>query len=483
MWASQFTSKTQVIDQSKGNINQINISKFLLISVGSDIVISITIMYFLFFKIGYGTMHSSHGVASLFAPAFVSLMYVALKFARRGYRPAEYFALRRYLPNLLVCWSGALMFAVVAFYALGFGMDISGDWLAASFVTGLVFLPLGRAAVALKSGGDPTERHAFSRNAYMISAHRDAATLAIMRSALDEGTRIVGVNYLADDDAQARFGENCDALVEEIRKTLADTSIDEIYIRLPAEQRHRLNEVVSALSKFPIRVLLIGKPCADTSGHRSVRLGNHVAVELLSAPISARGHVAKRLLDITVASAALLVLLPVLAAACVGIALESGRPIIFRQNRRGVCGRPFTILKFRTMSVQENGDKIVQACRNDPRVTKLGAILRRTSIDELPQLLNVIRGDMSIVGPRPHALAHDAYYGVLIRDYSRRHNVKPGLTGWAQVNGFRGETRDLHAMSERVRHDIWYIENWSIGLDIRIIARTAGCVLFQKQAY
>lgn len=490
MSASPFTSEAQFLARPKNRIEQLNISDFIQIAVFFDLVISMTAAYALFFLLGFAAMDADQGIISLLWPASVSLTYVVFKLARRGYRPREYLGLRRYVANLLLCWSGALISVAVVSHAAGFGADISHDWLVASFAAGLVLLPLGRMGVARSIAA--AERQG-SRNAYVVCADREAATSDIMRDFERDpaigGVRIVGASCLGDR-ADETGAENWDALVDEIRNVLKQEAIDEIQLRVPTERADLLSDATAALKNLPIRVLHIDEPFATQAPHAaqaidsgSTEPGDRGVLELLSPPISARGLLVKRMLDLAVASAALLVLLPILAMACIGIALESGRPIIFRQNRKGVGGRPFTIFKLRTMSVQENGEKIVQACRNDPRVTKLGAILRRTSIDELPQLLNVLRGDMSIVGPRPHALAHDTYYGGLIKEYARRHNVKPGLTGWAQVNGFRGETRDLHAMSERVRHDIWYIENWSIWLDIKIIARTAGCVLFQKQAY
>src|SRR5207248_11765969 len=156
---------------------------------------------------------------------------------------------------------------------------------------------------------------------------------------------------------------------------------------------------------------------------------------------------------------------------------------LFRQRRTGYLGAPFIIYKFRTMRVQEDGPTIVQARREDGRITRLGLLLRRTSIDELPQLWNVLRGEMSLVGPRPHALAHDNYYDPMISNYVYRHHMKPGLTGRAQVNGFRGETPTIDLMEKRVEYDVWYVSNWSIWLDLKIMARTASTVLFQKEAY
>ena len=170
---------------------------------------------------------------------------------------------------------------------------------------------------------------------------------------------------------------------------------------------------------------------------------------------------------------ALVILAPLLLTVAVLIKLGSPGTAIFRQMRRGFNGKPFEIWKFRTMTVSENGETVTQATKGDARVTKIGRFLRMTSIDELPQLWNVLRGDMSLVGPRPHALAHDNYYDELISNYIYRHHMKPGLTGWAQVNGFRGETPTIDLMEKRVEYDVWYVSNWSIWLDLKIMARTA----------
>ena len=169
--------------------------------------------------------------------------------------------------------------------------------------------------------------------------------------------------------------------------------------------------------------------------------------------------------------------------AAIAIKLDSPGPIIFRQHRRGANGREFAILKFRTMTVQDNGAEIQQASRGDPRVTRVGKLLRSTSIDELPQLINVLRGDMALVGPRPHALAHDNHFGKLLEAYAIRHHVKPGITGWAQVHGFRGGTPSVDHIAERIRMDLWYIDNWSLWLDIQILGRTVIEVLRRRNAY
>jgi putative colanic acid biosysnthesis UDP-glucose lipid carrier transferase len=193
--------------------------------------------------------------------------------------------------------------------------------------------------------------------------------------------------------------------------------------------------------------------------------------------------VGKRLLDVLGALAALLLFLPLLLSVALVIRLESGGPVIFKQRRTGHRGRIFTIYKFRTMTVAEDCANVRQATRGDARVTAVGAILRKLSIDELPQFLNVLKGDMSLVGPRPHALAHDEHYGELISTYVDRFRAKPGLTGLAQVNGLRGEIQDLRCMRDRVAADNLYIDSWSLGLDVAILAKTALVIFRDPQAY
>lgn len=188
----------------------------------------------------------------------------------------------------------------------------------------------------------------------------------------------------------------------------------------------------------------------------------------------------KRTIDLGLAITAVVMLLPLMAVTMIAIKLNSPGPVVFRQCRSGLNSDLFTILKFRTMKVIEDGASIEQACRNDPRVTHVGRFLRRTSIDELPQLLNVIKGEMSLVGPRPHALAHDRQYGPLISNYTLRYRVKPGITGWAQINHLRGETSQLEQMVNRVEFDLWYIKHWSIGLDLYIIIRTCFTLLSSR---
>ena len=187
--------------------------------------------------------------------------------------------------------------------------------------------------------------------------------------------------------------------------------------------------------------------------------------------------------DIATAGIALVLLLPLLLLTALAIKLDSPGPVFFRQQRSGFNAKRFLIFKFRTMTVMEDGNNVTQATRHDPRISRFGAILRATSIDELPQLFNVLLGDMSLIGPRPHALAHDGYYSRLLSEYAFRHHVKPGITGWAQIQGARGRTEQVELMKKRVDFDLWYINNWSVGLDLLILLRTFAEVLRHRNAY
>ncbi len=208
-----------------------------------------------------------------------------------------------------------------------------------------------------------------------------------------------------------------------------------------------------------------------------------VGFELAPAKATDFDNKIKRVIDLAVTCSALPFVLPVMAAIAIAIKRDSKGPILFRQRRRGLDGREFVILKFRTMNVLEDGDFVRQATKGDDRVTRLGRLLRASSLDELPQLFNVLRGEMSLVGPRPHAIAHDDYYDERIEDYPVRRYVKPGLTGWAQINGSRGETSTLALMEQRIELDKWYVFNWTFWLDLRILFATVASIIRQRDVY
>ncbi len=239
---------------------------------------------------------------------------------------------------------------------------------------------------------------------------------------------------------------------------------------------------------------------ADFSAARPHRDSLHAAADDLAAALSfspeamfapandnvradALQPVLKRIVDLAIAIPLLVFCAPLLLALAAMVLLSDGGPVFFRQTRLGLGGKPFDIFKFRTMRVMENGDTVVQAQANDSRVTRSGKWLRKTSLDELPQLLNIIAGDMSLIGPRPHARAHDVHYAARIANYDLRQTVKPGITGWAQINGHRGETPTTDDMRARVDFDIWYAKNASLALDLEILLRTPLAVLGARNAH
>lgn len=203
----------------------------------------------------------------------------------------------------------------------------------------------------------------------------------------------------------------------------------------------------------------------------------------IAKPVRRRRFLGKRILDLMIAVPVLIVIAPLLIAVAILIKLDSPGPALFCQKRLGLNGRSFGIFKFRTMHVVEDGDTVVQATQGDARITRIGAFLRSSSIDELPQLLNVILGEMSLVGPRPHAIAHDLHYAMLIPEYTQRQSVKPGITGWAQVNGYRGGTPTLDLMQSRVDLDLWYASHVSVPLDLWILMRTPLELLRNRDVY
>jgi undecaprenyl-phosphate galactose phosphotransferase/putative colanic acid biosynthesis UDP-glucose lipid carrier transferase len=257
-----------------------------------------------------------------------------------------------------------------------------------------------------------------------------------------------------------------------------------ILLALPWGDVGRIEFVRDQIKTLPVAAqLLPDLHIRSLSNFDSSARQRVLSIEIQRAPLSATQRFVKRVLDIFVAAFALLFFLPIIALTAIAIKLDSPGPVIFRQNRKGFNGRQFVIFKFRTMTVQENGPAVAQATRDDPRVTTIGRLLRSGSIDELPQLLNVLKGDMSLIGPRPHALAHDSYFENILGDYAYRHHVKPGITGWAQCNGARGATPSIEHISERVKLDLWYINNWSLWLDIQILIKTVFEVLRTRNAY
>ena len=287
---------------------------------------------------------------------------------------------------------------------------------------------------------------------------------------------------LPETAAAVRPFYDLDAFVRHVRRD----DLHEVWLALPLSEERTILRVVAMFRDdlVNIRFMPDVRSLALFESGGVIDLLGVPAINLVASPLSPGGLMAKEIFDRIFAACALIGLAPLLVAIAVAVKLSSPGPVLFKQRRKGADGRVFTIYKFRSMRMHvEEAGVLHQAVRRDPRVTKLGAFLRRTSLDELPQFFNVLRGDMSVVGPRPHALEHDDLYRKIVTGYIHRYRIKPGITGWAQINGYRGETDRIEKMERRVAHDLYYLGNWSFGLDMRIIAATVVKGFIHSNAY
>jgi putative colanic acid biosynthesis UDP-glucose lipid carrier transferase len=302
-----------------------------------------------------------------------------------------------------------------------------------------------------------------------------------------EGAGIQMVGFFDDRTRERQHGvdrHRCLGSLADIAGYVKKHQIQLIYLSLPMASQPRISQLLNELKDTTASVYFVPDMfVTDIVQGRSDSVCGLPVISVCETPFRGPAGVLKRISDIVLASIILVLISPVMLAVAVAVKLSSPGPVIFRQRRYGLDGREIIVYKFRTMTVTEDGSKVVQARKDDARVTRVGRVLRKTSMDELPQFINVLQGRMSIVGPRPHAVAHNEMYRGLIKSYMVRHKVRPGITGWAQVNGFRGETSSLDLMEARVRCDLDYLRNWSLRLDLYIIWRTIRLVFQDSAAY
>ncbi|MEP7069328.1 MAG: undecaprenyl-phosphate glucose phosphotransferase [Usitatibacter sp.] len=291
-----------------------------------------------------------------------------------------------------------------------------------------------------------------------------------------------------DDRSTERLGGMSDeeilGNVEELAQFVKKNRVDLIYLTLPLASQPRIMKLLDDLRDTTASVYFIPDIFLfDLIQGRMDTIGGLPVLAVCETPFFGMNAMVKRLSDIVLSTLILVGIAPVLAAIALGVKLTSPGPVLFRQRRYGLDGREILVYKFRSMTVTEDGAVVTQATKNDQRVTPFGGFLRRTSLDELPQFINVLQGRMSIVGPRPHAVAHNEQYRKLIKSYMIRHKVRPGITGWAQVNGLRGETETVDKMQARIEYDLDYLRHWSIKLDLHIIWKTVFVVFKKQNAY
>ena len=292
--------------------------------------------------------------------------------------------------------------------------------------------------------------------------------------------------YFDDRDESRSPAANMQLLgeISDVAAYVRAHAIQMIFISLPMSAQPRIRKLLDDLHDATASIYFLPDVYIfDLMQARFDNVGGLPVVAICDTPFYGVDSVVKNISDFVLAFLILILLSPLMLCIALAVKLTSLGPAVFKQRRYGLNGEEIIVYKFRTMKVSEDGSNIVQAQKDDPRLTRIGGFLRRTSLDELPQFINVLQGRMSIVGPRPHAVAHNELYRKLIRGYMLRHKVKPGITGWAQVNGLRGETQDLEKMHARIEYDLYYLQNWSLWLDLWIILRTIWVVLRRDNAY
>lgn len=390
-------------------------------------------------------------------------------------------SMRGQVRRILVGLAMAALILIGAAYAFKISVNFSRGWFISWFVLSAVLFLLGHFIVVqllrrcMQAG-------LFVRNIAIYGGGEIAQRLIDRLTFKKDGPRLVGV--FDDLPNEGTSGVGIAGGLSDLISLAQAERVDEVVIAIPLSQDRRIGRLIEELAVLPADIRL----CPDLTAFniRPAGIVNYDGVpvlEIVRRPLDHWGPVVKAFEDRALAALLLLIVAPVLLLVAVAIRLDSGGPVLFRQRRHGFNHQVITVLKFRTMRVVEDGATVRQAQQNDARVTRIGRFLRRTSLDELPQLINVLRGDMSLVGPRPHALAHNEHFSSLVEHYARRHKMKPGITGWAQVNGLRGETDTQEKMRKRIEHDLYYIENWSLWFDIRILALTPFLGLFHKNAY
>jgi Undecaprenyl-phosphate glucose phosphotransferase len=404
------------------------------------------------------------------AAAVIAALFVAIMKAQDLYSQVDLLSLKTQIFSTLTAWFSVFLFSFGAAFALKISDQFSRGAIFSFATAGLALLLVERRIYRdFLSYGLRNSKFS-GRNAIVIT---DAVVPndAFAQSLLKHGFQLNRQFVLPPRIATGL--QTVETLIAEVVAYVRGSDIEEVIVGIDGERFGDLEKLLVGLRVLPLPVSLVPTGTAANILNRPTYvMGNSICIELHRGPLGTIERGTKRLIDVVGSLTGLVLLFPLMVISAVMIKLDSPGPVFFRQRRCGFNGRQFSILKFRTMSVMEDGPTICQASKVDKRVTPVGRWLRRTSIDELPQLLNVLNGTMSLVGPRPHAVAHDNQFDKVVRNYAFRNHVKPGLTGWAQVNGHRGATPTVEDIQRRVQFDLWYIDNWSLRLDILILLRT-----------
>jgi Undecaprenyl-phosphate glucose phosphotransferase len=393
-------------------------------------------------------------------------------------------------PAIILGWTIAFAGLVATIFFLKIGADISRVWLAAWYITGAAALVAERFLVAWKMRSWAKSGRLYQRAVIYGAGSVTEDLIAQLEADTDSSIRIAGIYDDRDDDRAPRqvSGYPRHGGLDDLIATSRTTRFDLVIVALPLAAEDRLTNVVRRISVLPADIKM---PARATTLRFSPRTYSHVGsvamIDLYDKPIADWGTISKWLFDKVVGALALVLLAPIMALIAAAVKLDSKGPVLFRQKRYGFNNELIEVYKFRSMFTEQSdaaASKLVT--KDDPRVTRVGRIIRKTSLDELPQLINVLRGDLSLVGPRPHAVQAKAgtqLYDDVVDGYFARHKVRPGITGWAQINGWRGETDTEEKIHKRVEHDLYYIENWSVFFDLYILLKTPMSLLKSENAY
>jgi len=362
-----------------------------------------------------------------------------------------------------------------------FENEVLLDWLIVTPILQWLAVWIGKLMVQRLSA-----RSTARRTAIVVGAGALGVKVAkALNESVDYGVDFIG--YF-DDRTDERLHQEASAQrlggLKDVANFCTERGVREVYITLPLGSQPRIVELLEEVQGTTASLFFVPDVFGISIIQGRLQDMNGVpVVGICETPFTGTNELVKRVSDIVLATLILIAISPILLAIAIGVKLSSPGPAIFKQRRNGLDGGEIIVYKFRSMRAQDNGPVVRQATKHDARITPFGQFIRRTSLDELPQFINVLQGRMSIVGPRPHAVAHNEQYRQIIKAYMVRHKVKPGITGWAQVNGHRGETDTIEKMQARVEYDLEYLRNWSLGLDLQIIVRTVRLVFFDRHAY
>ena len=400
------------------------------------------------------------------------------------YALSHYLSFKPHLRRATTLWNITLLCLLMLGFLTKMTEGYSRGAIILFYVTGLPAIVLTRYALVRTVILGSKIGLVAAQRIFLIGGDEDINAFLRRYQPWDLGLQTVGTarfTPLPADAAPATRRRTLEADLKRAIEAARALSPEAVFVIAPWSDIATIDRCVEELLTVPVEIHLGPERILDRFDKvRISKFGAMATLQLTRAPLTSFEVLQKRVFDLIVAAGALIVLAPALAAIALMIRLDSpGGPVFFMQRRYGFNQQPFRIIKFRTMTALDDGDVVRQACRDDRRVTRLGRWLRKWNIDELPQLINVLRGEMSLVGPRPHALSHNREFEQRISLYARRHNVRPGITGWAQVNGLRGETDTDEKMRRRVDYDLYYIDNWSMLFDLKILLYTA----FSRRAY